>query len=101
MHTSKRVTLALLLVCLAGPAFATDGTGGGPLTDVDFDASTVTIRDQVFDVTRTSELRDAEDRPITLLQLEHELGEWVYYKALGRGVLDVLQLAPGDQSTEE
>ena len=96
--------MGLLVLGLALPGLAADEQGGGPLTDVDFDASTVTIRDQVFKVTRDSELLDAFNEATTLLELEHQLGEWVFYKGIDRRpqpVLQVLQISPEDAALDE
>ncbi len=86
-------------LAVSSAALAGEMEGGGLLADVDFDAGTVTIHEQVFAVTSASELRDRINEPLTLLELEHELGEWVLYKGIDRRpmpVLDVLQLSPLD-----
>ena len=41
---------------------------------------------------------------MTLLKLEYELGEWVFYKGINRRpqpVLEVLQISPDDAAGEE
>ena len=98
------IAMALMVLLMGSPATALDTTGGGLLYDVDFDESTVTIREHVFRVTPRSELRDAANEPVTLLDLERELGEWVFYKSYDRGdppALDVLQISPADAVVEE
>jgi len=104
MYAIRSSTAALLIalaVALAAlPAAASEAiAGAGVLEDASHFGRTITIRGVDYDVTGNTDLRDENNRPIGLGEIEKRLGEWVYYKGFHkrpRPVLDVLQIAPED-----
>lgn len=93
------VAAALMTVLLLGlaPTSARAGVaaGTGPLNAVDPDAGTVEIRDQTFEVQRTTVLLDSDGKKIDMLELEKEQASWVIFRSkrgYPRRILDALQL---------
>lgn len=91
---------ALGVALAAGPALAADTlAGGGILEDASHFGRTITIRGVQYDVVGSTDLRDENNEPIDMAEIEKRLGEWVYFKGFHkrpRPVLDVLQIAPDD-----